>query len=198
MSENLHLLPDGSESRADGILISRETLSLLRARVFGYLLSKGLRRPTAEDLTQDALLTLIDLVRKDPNRYSTEHLVPAAITVARNKLLNHWKKGSTRNETGKVLENEPLPDSVPDPEMEAQFSEVRTALKRLSSMCQEILHRKYFLRQTSREIAVGLGRSEQKAPFTENAVNIRTTRCLQDLRKSLMGTGRTTLPGEGS
>jgi RNA polymerase sigma factor (sigma-70 family) len=168
------------------ILGSRAELDLLRQRILAYLVSKGVGRQTAEDLTQDSLVTLIDLVRREPERYALERLVPAAITTARNKLLNYWKKKSTRGESESLSENDPAAGEAFDPEREARFSELREAIQRLGAECRKVLYLKYFLRYSSREIAERLPRPGQKKPPTENAVNVRTSRCIQELREQFM------------
>lgn len=169
-----------------GILGSRAELGVLRRRILAYLISRGVGRQTAEDLTQDSLVTLIDLVRREPERYSPERLVPAAITTARNKLLNHWKKKSTRNESESLSDSDPAAPETSDPEREARFSELRAAVQRLGAECRKVLYLKYFLRYSSREIAERLPRVGQKKPPTENAVNVRTSRCVQELREQFL------------
>jgi RNA polymerase sigma factor (sigma-70 family) len=168
------------------ILGTGAEFELLRRRILCYLLSKGLARPAAEDLTQDSLVTLLGLVRKDPDRYVVDRLVPTAITTARNKLLNHWKKKSTRGESQSLPDDDPPAGQLFDPEREAGFSELRAAIRRLGEECRRIIYLKYFLRYSSREVAVRLPRQGQKKPPTENAVNVRTSRCLQELRENFM------------
>ncbi|WP_344951741.1 sigma-70 family RNA polymerase sigma factor [Actinomadura miaoliensis] len=79
-------------------------------QVYGYLLSRCGRRALAEDLTAETFLAAVEAVRKvPPAELSTAWLV----TVARHKLIDHWRRAAREERGLRTVDAEP--DEPNDP-----------------------------------------------------------------------------------
>lgn len=76
--------------------------------VYSYLYSRLRDRALAEDLTQDVFL---DGARRAATGASVD--VPWLITVARNKLVDHWRAASRRERRLRLIRSEPEARVVP-------------------------------------------------------------------------------------
>jgi RNA polymerase sigma-70 factor (ECF subfamily) len=90
-------------------------------QVYGYLSSRTSSPTVAEDLTSETFLAAADAVRRNAVPDLT---VAWLITVARNKLVDHWRR-EERDERRKFQLLESPVDDEADDETEARFERTR-------------------------------------------------------------------------
>jgi RNA polymerase sigma-70 factor (ECF subfamily) len=89
--------------------------------VYGYLAARVRDRALAEDLTAETFLAAVRAVKEDKVR---ELSIPWLMTVARNKLVDHWRRAA-RDERTIQLAAEPDSTAVDD-DVDARFDRQRT------------------------------------------------------------------------
>ncbi|MFN0111308.1 MAG: RNA polymerase sigma factor [Blastocatellia bacterium] len=120
-------------------------------RVRRYFLVRNVEEPTAEELAQTVLFKVYQKAAdlKDPALF-----FGWLFAIARNELLQHWRKQQARIET---VELEPLADSFTVPPavlMQAEFDEW---LARLEPNERELVRLRFVEGLTYEELAVALG-----------------------------------------
>ncbi len=122
--------------------------------VYGYLVSRCGSATVAEDLTSETFLAAVDAVRKG----SVSELTAAwLITVARNKLVDHWRR------EGREREREPHQPPVPpvdDWDVHLDQLLARATLADLGPHHRSALTLRYLDGLPVREVAHCLGRTE--------------------------------------
>ena len=155
-------------------------LKQLIRRLVGYAISRGLKRPEAEDCAQEAALVLI---RKYPDKDETE-LVPLSFRIIRWKIHEYRRKPSSVHEARAV----PLDDTQIEAKIAKRNEEETNLVKeafyatlaKLGKKCRSLL-----LWQlegySGNEIAEKLGVK------TRNAAYIAINRCKAKFRKHYKG-----------
>jgi len=116
-------------------------------RLLGYFYPRvGGDRQTAEDLTQD---TLLSAVRSGKMPGAADEYMPWLFAIARNKLIDHYRKQDrTRRNLGQQVPDEMLDDqpSIPDLDLESLpvRDEVITVLNQLNPRFQAVIVLRYF------------------------------------------------------
>jgi RNA polymerase sigma-70 factor (ECF subfamily) len=78
-------------------------------QVYGYLRARVRNDAVAEDLTAETFLAAVDAIKQR----SVPHLTIAwLITVARNKLVDHWRREARRDRELALASDETMPDPV--------------------------------------------------------------------------------------
>jgi RNA polymerase sigma-70 factor (ECF subfamily) len=116
-----------------------ELLEQLRERILRYAASR-IERDQAEDLTQEVMLVLHE---KYGHLDQAEDLLPLSLTVLRFKMMAAARKSMRRGEAGMLaIEEAPVPDGNPGPELQAIREEQRrrlvAALQELGERCREL------------------------------------------------------------
>ncbi len=139
-----------------------------------------------EDITQTVFLNLTTALKN----FDAQHSLSGFIClVAQRVLVDEMRKSGAAKRTGQMssikdhdtgendTENIEAPQEPPDVLIERfeQALLLRTALEQLDSSCRDLLKLRYFNGLSFGEIAVMLG-------ITENALNVRASRCLAKLR----------------
>lgn len=89
--------------------------------VYGYLAARVRDRALAEDLTAETFLAAVRAV----NEHKVAELsIPWLVTVARNKLVDHWRRAAREQRTLQLADD---PDAtVTDDDVDARFDRQRT------------------------------------------------------------------------
>lgn len=124
--------------------------------VYGYLLRRCGSRTTAEDLTAETFLAAVDALRGDrPPDLSVAWL----IRVARNKLVDHWRRREREERKLALLHAEPDPvDDAWDVVLDVGIAQ--DVLATLVPQHRAALALRYFDDLPTAEVAGLLGRSE--------------------------------------
>ncbi|MEK7554686.1 MAG: sigma-70 family RNA polymerase sigma factor [Patescibacteria group bacterium] len=146
--------------------------------VYRYIYFRVRRKEEAEDLTQTVFVKAFEAmprfrdIGKDPLAFF--------FTVARNTVINHWRKKHD------VLPDDPdatfrsVPDSGPGPERSAETNErlrlVWGAMSELTKEQREVITLRFVNELSNREIAAMLGK-------TEEAIRQLQARGLKSIRK---------------
>jgi RNA polymerase sigma-70 factor (ECF subfamily) len=147
--------------------------------VFRYILLRVKQRAEAEDLTQTVFMKAYQA--NPPGNAGQDLPLNYFFTVARNTVIDHWrkKKEVVVDDPDEAFENIPDTDT---PERGAMRGEadlaVREALERVSASEQEVLILKFMNELSTKEIAKLLGK-------TEVAVRQLQSRGLRTLRQHL-------------
>ncbi|MEP7268323.1 MAG: sigma-70 family RNA polymerase sigma factor [Saprospiraceae bacterium] len=136
----------------------------------------GGKSQDAEDIFQEALISLISNIRK-PGFTLTSKLSSYIYSICRN--MWYYK---IRGNKGTIIDTEVL-NSVPDidhlPEMET-FEEkhklIAQVFENLNKECQQILHEFYFLDRPLKDIGVEMN-------YTEGSIRVKKSRCMASLKK---------------
>ncbi len=117
-----------------------EILDRLRERIVGFAASR-LQSDAAQDIAQEVLIVLHE---KYGHLDRMEDLVPLAFEILRFKMIALRRKAVRRGEYNRVsVEDIQLPDTGPDPEVEAERSELRErlteAIAQLGERCRRII-----------------------------------------------------------
>jgi RNA polymerase sigma-70 factor (ECF subfamily) len=123
-------------------------------QVYGYLSSRTGSSLLAEDLTAETFLAAVQAVQRDT---PTELSVGWLITVARNKLVDHWRRQAREERTLGLVEN----DDVTEDDMEARFDRARAreVLAQLGAHHRSALTLRYLDGLSVPEVADQLGRT---------------------------------------
>lgn len=147
--------------------------------VFRYILLRVKNRTEAEDLAQTVFMKAYQA--NPPGKAGRELSLNYFFTVARNTVIDHWrkKKDDVVDDPDETFEN--IPDTE-TPELGAMRGErgvaVRRALERVSAAEQEVLVLKFMNELSTKEVAAVLGK-------TEVAVRQLQSRGLKTLRGHL-------------
>jgi RNA polymerase sigma-70 factor (ECF subfamily) len=128
-------------------------------RVYGYLLVRlGGDAPTAEDLTQETYLSLARQIRE---RGMPPEVVPWLLHVARNKLIDHYRRAErTRQRFAPLLDEDALPPEPPTALARVHDrDQIRQALARLAESQRLAIALHYLDDLTVQQIAGLLGKS---------------------------------------
>ena len=120
--------------------------------VYGYLASRCGSASTAEDLTSETFLAAVDAVRRGAVPDLT---VAWLIGVARNKLVDHWRRQGRERATV-----EPVDDTVDDWDVRLDQLQAHATLAELGSHHRSALTLRYLDGLPVREVAACLGRTE--------------------------------------
>ena len=146
--------------------------------VFRYIYRRTKNKHETEDLTQTVFLKAY---RAMP-RFEVREVSPLAyfFTIARNTVIQHWKKNKKALEHTKEIDTE-TPDSNPHPGEIASKNEkikiIHEAIETLTPDQQEIVALKFIEGLPNQEIAQILGK-------TEEAIRQLQCRALKTLRKN--------------
>jgi RNA polymerase sigma-70 factor (ECF subfamily) len=89
--------------------------------VYGYLAARVRDRALAEDLTAETFLAAVRAVKENK---VTDLGIPWLVTVARNKLVDHWRRAAREQRTLQLAED---PDTaIVDDDLDARFDRQRT------------------------------------------------------------------------
>lgn len=129
--------------------------------VFRYILLRVKSRAEAEDLAQTVFMKAYQA--NPPGKAGNELSLNYFFTVARNTVIDHWRKKKDVVVDDPEAEFEGIPDTD-TPEGEAMRGESRTAvreaLEHVTSSEQEVLVLKFMNELSTKEIAKLLGKSE--------------------------------------
>lgn len=144
---------DPSQARAGR---GRELLELYDSalpEVYGYLVARCGSAATAEDLTSETFLAAVSAL----NRGTVAELTVAwLIGVARNKLVDHWRRLERQNRSMQLVENEPIDDTW---EVDLDVLLAHDALAELGPHHRGALTLRYLDGLPVPEVASCLGRS---------------------------------------
>jgi RNA polymerase sigma-70 factor (ECF subfamily) len=120
-----------------------QALGLLRERMVAFAASR-MGRETAEDLVQEVLVVMEQKYR---HVEAPEEMLPLGLKILRFKMMGFHRRRSRRGEHRQVaVEDEPLTNPAPDPEMLAVRNEarqrLREAMKKLDGRCRELFRLK--------------------------------------------------------
>ncbi len=120
--------------------------------VYGYLVSRCGSAVVAEDLTSETFLAAVDAVRRGTVRELT---VAWLIGVARNKLVDHWRRHGRERELP-----EPTQEPVDDWDVKLDQLAAHATLAELGPHHRSALTLRYLDGLPVREVAACLGRTE--------------------------------------
>ena len=133
-------------------------------RLYGFLLKRCGHKETAEDLVSHTFMKFLESL---PGlEWKNAPLSAWLYQVASNALADHFRKASTRRDTG--LDSEEWdPPAADDPawnaELKIQGEKLRALMGELSQRDQEVLDLKFFTGLETQEIASQLGISSNHA-----------------------------------
>ncbi|AHI00853.1 RNA polymerase sigma factor [Kutzneria albida] len=124
-------------------------------QVYGYLLARCREQALAEDLTAEVFLAAVDACRRErPPELTTGWLV----TVARNKLVDHWRRLEREARGLRVISAEPAePEDPWDRRLDAMLA--REVLDELGAHHRAALTLRYLDGLPVPEVAHNLGRT---------------------------------------
>lgn len=123
--------------------------------VYGYLLARCGQRALAEDLTAEAFLAAVDACRRDE---APELSIGWLVTVARNKLVDHWRKAEREERGLRVLKGQlQEPEDPWDQRLDVLLA--REVLAELAAHHKAVLTLRYLDGLPVVEVALSLGRT---------------------------------------
>jgi RNA polymerase sigma-70 factor (ECF subfamily) len=130
-------------------------------QVYGYLLVRAGSPPLAEDLTSDTFLAAVRAIERGKVPDLT---VAWLITVARNKLVDHWRR-QAREERGLRLVHDTAPEEEMSDGLDEQFDRARAreVLATLGAHHRAALTLRYLDGLSVPEVAACLGRTVHAA-----------------------------------
>ncbi len=141
-------------------------------RINSYLRKQGAQPETAEELSQEALLTLWRKAKLyDPSKAAVSTWL---FRVARNLMIDHLRK---ERSIGYDLEHEPIEMAIDDTAYQAsEAATLRKSIATLPELQSEVIYKSYFEGKSHSEIAAETGQ-----PLGSVKTRIRTA--LRTLRK---------------
>ncbi len=131
-------------------------------RVYGFILRRVGDHALAEDLTADVFTRMLRSI--DTFTYKGKDPIAWLLTIARNRVHDHFRSGRFRLEQTTELSGMDLADPGPQPsaglERSAVVAEVRAALTKLKPDHAEVLHLRFVEELSVTEVAQLLGRRE--------------------------------------
>lgn len=126
------------------------------AEVYGYLVTRCGSVQVAEDLTSETFLAAVDAVRR--------HRVPAMTTawliaVARNKLVDHWRRREREERSLRSVDARPAPEPVDDWDVRLDAMAAHRTLQELGTHHRSALTLRYIDGLPVREVAACLDRT---------------------------------------
>lgn len=129
--------------------------------VFGYLLlHSGGDRAVAEDLTAE---TYVNATQRFRQGRGDEVTIAWLKTVAKRRLIDHWRRQSSLRERAIRLRNDVVASGQSTPPSDAERQDVYAALSRLDRDHRLVLLLRHFDGLSIREIGTQMGRSEKAA-----------------------------------
>jgi RNA polymerase sigma-70 factor, ECF subfamily len=127
-------------------------------QVYGYLCARTSSRMVAEDLTSETFLAAADAVNRDS---APELTVGWLIMVARNKLVDHWRREERDERRRFQLLESPIDRGADDDEMQERFERARVhaVLGELGAHHRGALTLRYLDGLSVPEVADQLGRT---------------------------------------
>lgn len=125
--------------------------------VFGYLASRCGSASVAEDLTSETFLAAVDAVTRDAVRDLT---VAWLIGVARNKLVDHWRRREREDRMLEVVGDDPTAAGGDEWDIQLDALIAHEALASLGAHHRSALTLRYLDGLPVREVAAHLGRTE--------------------------------------
>src|ERR1041385_2628572 len=136
-----------------------ELLDCFREGIFQIILNVVRNPPLAEDLSQDALLTIIKKIRNGDLR-QPDKLKPFVLSVARNHAIGQIRRIRRRGLSENLEAAETLPDPSPNQLEELQtaeeFVEIRAVMDELIPRYRELLLRFYVNEESKDAICADL------------------------------------------
>jgi RNA polymerase sigma-70 factor, ECF subfamily len=124
-------------------------------QVYGYVLRRCGSVPLAEDLTAEVFMAAVDAVRRaNPPKVTVAWL----ITVARNKLVDHWRRAARQERAFELLDGL-LDDIVDDWDTHLDAAVAQDTLARLGAHHRSALTLRYLDGLPVAEVAAHLGRT---------------------------------------
>jgi RNA polymerase sigma-70 factor (ECF subfamily) len=149
-----------SASRADPIEQRRALIALYDSalpEVYGYLASRCGSTSVAEELTSDTFLAAVEAVKRDTVPNLT---VAWLIGVARNKVVDHWRRREREGRLVHAVADDPARASGPDEwDVTLDAMVANDALAELSANHRSALTLRYLDGLPVREVADHLGRT---------------------------------------
>jgi RNA polymerase sigma-70 factor (ECF subfamily) len=123
-------------------------------QVYGYLVRRVRNRAVAEDLTADTFLSAVGAVKRER---VADPSIAWLITIARNKLVDHWRHEATEQAKLPLLHT----DVAVEDEIETRFERerARAVLGRLGSHHRAALTLRYLDGLSVSEVAAALDRT---------------------------------------
>ena len=176
---------------ADGDVLAFETLyDRYRAQAFGLAVRLTHRRGTAEEITQDAFLTLWRKASHYDRRRGS--VAPWLLTFVRHRAIDSLRSGARRERTvdlESAAERLEAPDRTDDVvAAREQSRDARRLLKELPADQREVIELAYFAGLTQGEIAARVG-------IPLGTVKGRSRLALDKLRRSLASEPVLAAPG---
>jgi RNA polymerase sigma-70 factor (ECF subfamily) len=125
--------------------------------VFGYLASRCGSASVAEDLTSETFLAAVDSVKRGVVRDLT---VAWLIGVARNKLVDHWRRREREDRMLEVVRDDPMAETEDEWDIQLDALLAHDALASLGAHHRSALTLRYLDGLPVREVAAHLGRTE--------------------------------------
>jgi RNA polymerase sigma-70 factor, ECF subfamily len=127
------------------------------AEVYGYLVTRCGSAQVAEDLTSETFLAAVDALRR--------HRVPEMTTawliaVARNKLVDHWRRREREERSLRAVDAEPSPEAVDPWDVHLDAVAARRTLAGLRAHHRSALTLRYLDGLPVRDVAACLDRTE--------------------------------------
>ena len=148
------LEPAAGDGRTDLLALYDRMLP----QVYGYVLARVHQQTLAEDLTAETFLAAVEALDRRPDQQVSAGWL---ITVARNKLVDHWRR-EAREERGRRLTavDDAAPDAT-DRAVEEKFerARARTVLDELGAHHRAALTLRYVDGLAVPQVAEHLGRS---------------------------------------
>lgn len=147
-----HPPPDPMDQRRTLVALYDDALP----DVYGYLAARCGSAALAEDLTSETFLAAVDAVRRGT---VPELSVAWLIGVARNKLVDHWRRREREERTLRAVEAPPADASVDEWDVNLDAMVAQEALAGLGAHHRSALTLRYLDGLPVREVAGHLGRT---------------------------------------
>jgi len=161
--------------RSENHILIEYIYLISKSRLYSSLLKLGTNKHDIPDLIQDSFVTLIANIRNDKFK-NQSGIVTYLIGIAKYKHLNNRRLLSSAN-TVLGMDISDVKDEVELDDMkEEQLNQIRVNLKKLSSDCQDIIHKFYFKRIRLIDLA-------NEYNYQENYIRTKKNRCMKKLKE---------------